>query len=245
MNTADLLKTDLLKVDHLVVKRSLLSVIEGVSLQIHSGEMVCLIGSNGAGKSTLIEAILGIIPTETGAIFLDKECLDDVAAHGRARKGLAWVPEGRRVFPDLTILENLRMGAYSVQDPKMTKRNLEWVYQLFPVLSNRSDQFAGTLSGGEQQMVAIARALMASPRVLILDELSLGLAPKIVIEVFASLKKIAELGISLLVVEQNAELALNFCDRGYVLDRGRMVQSGRAEDLLKDGKLRDAYFGAV
>ncbi len=209
--------------------RGQLNVIEDVSLEIRTGEMVTLIGANGSGKSTLIEAVLGQVPIHSGKVELGGV--------------VGWVPEGRRVFSDFTVLENLRMGGYRLQNRRQYQESLDWVHELFPVLKERENQMAGLLSGGEQQMVAIARAIMSNPQILILDELSLGLAPKVVLEVFASLKQIANRGVGLWIVEQNAELALHYCSRGYVLNQGRIVAAGKSDELLRDQKIRDAYFG--
>jgi branched-chain amino acid transport system ATP-binding protein len=218
-------------------------VLRGIDLSIPAGSITALIGANGAGKTTLLRAISGIIPTEAGTIQYDGRDIVGMAPQDIVRSGLVQVPEGRRLFPDMTVLENLLVGSSSpVARPKRDE-NLATVLELFPKVRERRTQLAGTLSGGEQQMVAIARALMASPRLLLLDETSLGLAPIVVDEIFVAVRRLVAQGLTILVVEQNTALALEVADHGYVLEQGRFAIQGAASSLAADPRVKQAYLG--
>jgi len=218
-------------------------VLRGVDLSIAAGSITALIGANGAGKTTLLRTISGIIPTEAGAISYDGRDIVGMPPQDIVRAGLVQVPEGRRLFSEMTVLENLLVGSSSpVARPKRDE-NLALVLELFPRVRERRAQRAGTLSGGEQQMVAIARALMASPRLLLLDETSLGLAPIVVDEIFVAVRRLAAQGLTILVVEQNTALALEVADHGYVLEQGRFAIQGPAPSLMADPRVRQAYLG--
>ena len=218
-------------------------VLRGIDLSIPAGSITALIGANGAGKTTLLRAISGIIPTEAGTIHYDGKDVAGMPPQDIVRGGLVQVPEGRRLFPDMTVHENLLVGSSSpVARPKRDE-NLATVLELFPKVRARRNQLAGTLSGGEQQMVAIARALMASPRLLLLDETSLGLAPIVVDEIFVAVRRLAARGLTILVVEQNTALALEVADYGYVLEQGRFAIQGAASSLAADPRVKQAYLG--
>jgi branched-chain amino acid transport system ATP-binding protein len=218
-------------------------VLRGIDLSIPAGSITALIGANGAGKTTLLRAISGIIHAEAGTIRYDGIDIVGMPPHDIVRAGLVQVPEGRRLFPDMTVLENLLVGSSSpVARPKRDE-NLAMVLDLFPKVRERSAQLAGTLSGGEQQMVAIARALMASPRLLLLDETSLGLAPIVVDEIFVAVGRLAAQGLTILVVEQNTALALEVADQGYVLEQGQFAIQGAASSLMTDPRVKQAYLG--
>jgi branched-chain amino acid transport system ATP-binding protein len=218
-------------------------VLRGIDLSIPAGSITALIGANGAGKTTLLRAISGIIHAEAGTIRYDGIDIVGMPPHDIVRAGLVQVPEGRRLFPDMTVLENLLVGSSSpVARPKRDE-NLAMVLDLFPKVRERSAQLAGTLSGGEQQMVAIARALMASPRLLLLDETSLGLAPIVVDEIFVAVRRLAAQGLTILVVEQNTALALEVADQGYVLEQGQFAIQGAASSLMTDPRVKQAYLG--
>lgn len=216
-----------------------------MSLSVKQGERVCLIGANGAGKSTVLKALAGIQPVVSGSIHYDGVTITRMPAHARVRKGIALVPEGRGVFVRLSVFENLQLGAYARADASAVVRDLEYVLNLFPRLAERRQQLAGTLSGGEQQMLAIGRALMSRPRLLLLDEPSMGLAPLMVQKIFEIIRRIAVDGVTLLLVEQNARLALETCDRGYVLESGRIVLADSAAALLVNPQVQDAYLGGA
>ena len=218
-------------------------VLRGIDLSIPAGSITALIGANGAGKTTLLRAISGIIPTEAGTIQYDGQDIVGMPPQDIVRAGLVQVPEGRRLFPDMTVKENLLVGSSSpVARPKRDE-NLATVFELFPKVRERGAQLAGTLSGGEQQMVAIARALMASPRLLLLDETSLGLAPIIVDEIFVAVRRLVAQGLTILVVEQNTALALEVADHGYVLEQGHFAIHGAASSLAADPRVKRAYLG--
>jgi branched-chain amino acid transport system ATP-binding protein len=218
-------------------------VLRGIDLSIPAGSITALIGANGAGKTTLLRTISGIIPTEAGTIRYDGLDIVGMPPQDIVRVGLVQVPEGRRLFPDMTVLENLLVGSSSpVARPKRDE-NLAMVLELFPKVRERRTQLAGTLSGGEQQMVAIARALMASPRLLLLDETSLGLAPIVVDEIFVAVRRLVAQGLTILVVEQNTALALEVADHGYVLEQGRFAIRGEASSLAADPRVKQAYLG--
>ncbi|MCL4296945.1 MAG: ABC transporter ATP-binding protein [Anaerolineae bacterium] len=214
-----------------------------VSLAVNEGECVTIIGPNGAGKTTLVNALAGIIPARSGQILLDGRDLTQAPAHRVCGFGVAVVPEGRRLFPQMSVRDNLDIGSYIPSARARRAETIERVYTIFPRLKERARQLAGTLSGGEQQMVAIGRALMALPRLLLLDEPSLGLAPLVVDNIFAVLSEINKAGVSILMVEQNVSKALQFAARGYVLEQGRIVQAGAAESLLRDEHVKQAYLG--
>lgn len=233
----------LLKVQDLHVSYGAVRAIKGISLEVNDGELVSLIGANGAGKTTTLHTISGLVSAASGSITLDGVDLRKTAPNRIINLGLAHVPEGRHVFARMTVEENLMMGAYIVRDRARIKRRLEMVYDHFPRLSERARQFAGTLSGGEQQMLAMGRALMAKPRILLLDEPSMGLSPLFVGEVFKIIQEVSAAGTTVLLVEQNAKKALSIADRAYVLETGRIVKSGKAADLLNDDSIKKAYLG--
>ncbi|MCJ8502339.1 ABC transporter ATP-binding protein [Desulfatitalea alkaliphila] len=220
-----------------------IQALKGVTLEVNAGEIVCLIGANGAGKSTTLMAISSVVPVGGGTIAYDGRDITRLATDRVVALGITQVPEGRMIFPDLTVLENLRMGAYLRRDRAALKADEAHALDLFPILKERRKQLGGTLSGGEQQMLAIARALMARPRLLLLDEPSLGLAPIVVEHIFEVITRINTEGTTLLLVEQNAQMALQVAHRGYVLETGRVVISGTAADLLADPRVQEAYLG--
>jgi branched-chain amino acid transport system ATP-binding protein len=215
----------------------------GLSLQVREGEVVTLVGANGAGKTTALRAISGLRPVARGDIVFEGRSLLGVPAHRRAELGIALVPEGRELWPQLTVRENLELGAYGKAARRHLQESLERVYELFPVIGERSRQVAGSMSGGEQQMVAIARALMTRPRLLMLDEPSLGLAPVVVSQVFDTIRRLHAEGLTILLVEQNLKKALEMADRGYVVETGSISIEGAAADLLADPTIRSAYLG--
>ncbi|MBN1121291.1 MAG: ABC transporter ATP-binding protein [Anaerolineae bacterium] len=218
--------------------------LRGVSIEVEEGEIVTLIGGNGAGKSTTLNTISGITPAREGQIIFEGQDITETRPHEIVEKGITQAPEGRRVFARLTVRENLDMGAYTRRDRDGIKESLDAVYEIFPRLKERESQPGGTLSGGEQQMLAIGRALMAQPRLLLLDEPSMGLAPILVQEIFATIERLNETGTTILLVEQNAQVALSICNRGYVLQTGEIVLSGTGGELLANKMVRDAYLGA-
>ena len=215
----------------------------GLSLQVREGEVVTLVGANGAGKTTTLRAISGLLPVARGDIAFEGRSLLGVPAHRRAELGIALVPEGRELWPQLTVRENLELGAYGKAARRHLPESLERVYELFPVVKERSRQVAGSMSGGEQQMVAIARALMTRPRLLMFDEPSLGLAPVVVSQVFDTIRRLHAEGLTTLLVEQNLKKALELADRGYVVETGSISMEGAAADLLADPTIRSAYLG--
>ena len=220
-----------------------IEAVKGVSLSVRDGEICTLIGGNGAGKTTTLKAISGVKKIAEGSIVLRGERIDDLEAHEIVELGLCQSPEGRRIFPRMSVHENLEMGAFARRDPKGMRDDFERVYTLFPVLRERRKQEGGTLSGGEQQMLAIGRALMSRPKLLTLDEPSMGLAPLMVERIFDLLKEIHEQGTTILLVEQNAQMALRLADRGYVLESGEIVLEDAAESLLGNDEVRKAYLG--
>lgn len=234
----------LLEVDGLVVRYGPIAAVQGVSFHVDEGEVVALIGANGAGKSSTLRAIVRLVPAAEGEVRLEGRSLRATPTHQLPRRGLVLVPEGRRVFGELSVLDNLMLGAYSRSRAEIAA-SLRQVYALFPVLQERGSQRAGTLSGGEQQMLALGRALMARPRVLLLDEPSLGLAPAVVRQVFMLLRRLREAGVTLLLVEQNARMALELADRAYILQSGRIVMSGRADELARSDEVRRRYLGVA
>ncbi len=235
----------MLQVKNIETLYGLVMALRGVSLELPEHKITAILGSNGAGKSTIIKTIMGLLDDQPdkGTIWLDDQRIDKKDTEDIVRLGLAYVPEGREVFDELTVLENLQMGAYTNQGGKL-KDDLEKVYGLFPRLAERKSQLAGTLSGGEQQMLAIGRAMMMNPRILFLDEPSLGLSPLLVQEIFATIKQInTERGTTILLVEQNATMALKVCDYGYVMENGRFVLAGTPEELMADEDVREFYLG--
>jgi branched-chain amino acid transport system ATP-binding protein len=214
-----------------------------VSFDVNEGEIVTLIGSNGAGKSTTLKVISALLPPAKGAIKLFDERIDRLPSHRIVELGIAHIPEGRRLWPGMSVLENLELGAYAHQARMVKDRSLQWVFELFPRLAERKNQLSGTLSGGEQQMLAIGRGLLSRPKLLMLDEPSLGLAPFLVAEVFDVIKQINEEGVTILLVEQNVHHALELAHRGYVLETGRIVLEGESEQLLQNEHVRTAYLG--
>ncbi len=232
----------MLRVEDLHVYYGGIHALKGISFGVESGRIVALIGANGAGKSTTLRTISGLVEGSGSVKFMDEEILG-LPAHEIVRKGIAMVPEGRRVFVNLTVYENLMMGAYNREDKEGIERDLVWVYELFPRLEERSWQLAGSLSGGEQQMLAVGRALMTRPKLLTMDEPSLGLAPNLVREIFQIIKKIREEGTTILLIEQNAKAALKIADYGYVLETGRIVMEGTGQELLENEDVRRAYLG--
>ncbi|MGL6279114.1 MAG: ABC transporter ATP-binding protein [Gaiella sp.] len=217
-------------------------ILQDENLHVNEGELVCLLGGNASGKSTTLKTILGIVRPRTGRVLLGGEDVTTMPTAHRIKRGLAIVPENRRLFGPMTVLENLEMGAY-LRPKADLKEEFERVYTLFPLLYERRSQLAGTLSGGEQQMVAMGRALMSQPRLLLMDEPSMGLAPVLVERSFEIIKQVNDAGVAMLVVEQNANVSLSIADRGYVLSTGRVVLDGKAADLLQDEDLRKAYLG--
>jgi branched-chain amino acid transport system ATP-binding protein len=233
----------LLEVENLRAGYGPIEVLRGISLAVEAGEMVTLIGANGAGKTTTLLCISGAVRAQGGRIAFDDRPMERLAAHDIVRAGICQAPEGRQIFPRLTVLENLKMGAYARRDAAKTKDDLDRNFALFPVLKERAMQFGGTLSGGEQQMLALARALMGRPKLLLLDEPSLGLAPLVVQKIFEVLRQLNADGMSILLVEQNARIALRCANRGYVLETGSITASGAASDLLNDPRVQQAYLG--
>lgn len=227
----------------LVAGYGMARVLHEVSISVSSGEIVAILGPNGAGKSTLVNTIAGVHKPQSGSIVFDGLDLQSIPAHQVSSKGVALVPEGRRIFPKMTVADNLDIGAYGKDARPDRDANLEWVHEIFPRLAERKDQVAGTLSGGEQQMLAVGRALMSRPRLLLLDEPSLGLAPIIVQGIFGVLQQVNEAGVSILLVEQNAVEALDLATRGYVLEEGTIVGEDTSNALLNDQRLRKAYLG--
>ena len=234
----------MLTIKDIHVSYGAIHAIKGVSLTVNDGEIVSLIGANGAGKTTILHTISGLLRASSGSIDYNGTDLAKVHPSKIINLGMAHVPEGRHVFTRMTVEENLRMGAFISNNPAKITENIERSYKRFPRLAERRKQFAGTLSGGEQQMLAMARALMTDPRIVLMDEPSMGLSPLLVKEVFSIIKSLHEAGITVLLVEQNAKMALSIADRAYVLETGRIAMEGRAADLLTDDKVRQAYLGA-
>jgi branched-chain amino acid transport system ATP-binding protein len=233
----------LLSVRNLEVCYGVISALQDVSLEIAQGEIVTLIGSNGAGKTTLLRTISSLIQQSRGTVTFDGQDVSTMRPHEIVRRGMSHVPEGRQIFPHHTVRENLLLGAYQDHDKERVRRNLERCYELFPVLAERREQKAGTLSGGEQQMLAIGRALMQRPKLLLLDEPSLGLAPLIVRKIFQIIREINAAGTTVFLVEQNAHMALSIAHRAYVLQTGRVIKSDVASKLLEDPDVKKAYLG--
>jgi len=234
----------MLKIVDLNVYYGSIHAIKGVSFEVKQGDIVTLIGSNGAGKSTILKSISNLIPTSSGDILFLGESTLKYEAHKLVEKGISHVPEGRRIFPLLSVLDNLEMGAYVIKDRKGYHKDLETVFSHFPRLKERKHQLAGTLSGGEQQMLAMGRALMSHPKIMLLDEPSMGLAPLLVDSIFKIIEEISNAGTTILLVEQNAKRALQISDYGYVLETGKIITKGLSKDLLEDPKLIEAYLSA-
>jgi branched-chain amino acid transport system ATP-binding protein len=232
----------LLEVSGLEVNYGGIRAVKGIDLEVREGELVCLIGANGAGKSSTLRAVCGLLPASAGSVRYGGADIAGVAIHELPRRGLVMVPEGRGIFAQLTVQENLVMGAYTRSDVGVAQ-DVERQYETFPRLKERRAQVAGTLSGGEQQMLAIGRALMARPKLLLLDEPSMGLAPRLVAKIFEIVREIARQGVTILLVEQNARLALEVAQRGYVMESGNISLAGAAKDLLENPKVREAYLG--
>ena len=232
-----------LKVENLETGYGEVQILWGINLEVPVGNLTTILGANGAGKTTLLRAITGILPVWKGKVTFQGEDITRLSPHERATKGLIMIPEGRMIFPEMTVLENLEMGAFNKKARTNLKKNMEHALALFPRLEERLSQRAGTLSGGEQQMLAIARGLMADPQVLIFDEPSLGLAPKLVIEVFETIQKLKEEGITMLLVEQNAHLSLAITDYAYVFAEGKVAIEGRGEELEESEEVKKAYLG--
>lgn len=233
----------MLKVIHIDVSYGQVQVLRQVSFDIEEKEIVCLLGSNGAGKTTTVNTVSGILQAQKGSIFFNGQEITGVSAYERVEMGLVQIPEGRKIFPTLSVIENLEMGSYLKKPKSMRQKSLGMVIDLFPILENRKKQSAGTLSGGEQQMLAIARGLMTIPKLLILDEPSLGLAPIIVSEIFHVVEKINHEGVTILLVEQNVSQALSLSNRAFVLEEGRVALSGSGKDLLADPHVKKLYLG--
>ena len=233
----------LLEVKDLVVSYGGIEALKGISLSVDEGQIVTLIGANGAGKSTTLRAITGIVPVKSGTILYNGEDITGMDTQKVVERGIALVPEGRRVFANLTVLENLKIGAYLRKDTAQIQKDIEYIYKLFPRLEERSWQLAGTLSGGEQQMLAVGRAMMTRPRLIMMDEPSLGLAPLVVKDIFGIISRLSADGITILLIEQNANAALHAAHYGYVLETGMMTLSGTGEELLSSKSIQEAYLG--
>ena len=233
----------LLKLDNIKTYYGNIRALKGISIQVDENEIVCLIGGNGAGKSTTLMTISGVLTPVEGDVLFQGQSIVGVRADSIVQMGIYQVPEGRMIFPLLTVMENLDLGAYLRNDKKGIKEALDRVFELFPAMSERRKQYGGTLSGGEQQMLAIARALMGRPKLLLLDEPSLGLAPIFVDSIFETIQQINEQGTTILLVEQNAQIALQYSNRGYVLETGKVALAGTSEDLLTNEQVRKAYLG--
>lgn len=233
----------LLEIKDLEVNYGVIKAIKGVSFDVNEGEIIALIGANGAGKTTILHTITGLIQAKKGSIVFDGKELTKTPPHKIVSMGMAHVPEGRRIFQQLSVLENLKLGAYTRKDKSEIASTLKMVYERFPRLEERQNQVAGTLSGGEQQMLAMGRALMSKPRIILMDEPSMGLSPLLVSEIFDIIKVINESGTTVLLVEQNAKKALSIADRAYVLETGKITLSGDAKDLINDESVKKAYLG--
>lgn len=233
----------MLKIKDLYVRYGGIQALKGISFEVPKGKVVTLIGANGAGKSTSLKAICGLVQPNGGEIDFKRNSILGQKTADIIKKGITLVPEGRRVFPDLTVRENLLLGAYARSDLKMIEKDVGWVYSLFPRLSEREQQLAGTLSGGEQQMLAVGRALMSRPQLLMMDEPSLGLAPVLVQDIFATIRRLNAEGMTILLIEQNAKAALELANYGYVLETGRVALSGTGPELLTDDRVRQVYLG--
>ncbi len=233
----------MLKIENLVVSYGGIEALKGISLEVEEGKIVTLVGANGAGKSTTLRSVVGLVKPVSGSITYHDQDLLKIKTHRLAPSGITLVPEGRRVFSNLSVLENLKIGAFTRTDEKGIQSDIEWVYSLFPILKERSWQSAGTLSGGEQQMLAVGRALLSRPKLLMMDEPSLGLAPLIVKDIFAIIQEIHKQGVTILLIEQNANAALHIADVGYVMETGRITLKGTGKELLANDQVKEAYLG--
>ena len=233
----------MLEVENLVVSYGGIEALKGISLEVPKGQIVTLIGANGAGKSTLLRSIVGLVKPKSGKIVYNGDNITGLNSQQIVKKGLTLVPEGRRIFPNLTVLENLQIGAYMRSDKEGIQKDIDWVYEMFPRLQERSWQMAGTLSGGEQQMLAVGRALMAKPKLVMMDEPSLGLAPLVVKGIFDIIKEINRQGITVLLIEQNANMALKTADWAYVMQTGTILMQGEGKELLENEEVKAAYLG--
>ncbi len=233
----------MLKIENLVVSYGGIEALKGISMEVEEGKIVTLVGANGAGKSTTLRSIVGLVKLKSGAITYKGKNLLNEKTQNIVRKGITLVPEGRRVFPNLTVKENLKIGAFTRTNTKEVNMDLDFVYSIFPILKERNWQLAGTLSGGEQQMLAVGRALMSKPKLLMMDEPSLGLAPLIVKEIFGIIEEIHRQGVTILLIEQNANAALHIADVGYVMETGRITLKGSGRELLENEDVKAAYLG--
>ena len=233
----------MLKVENLVVSYGGIEALKGISLNVPEGKIITLIGANGAGKSTLLRTIIGLVKPESGKIFYNEKEITALNSQKIVTTGITLVPEGRRVFSNLTVLENLKIGAYMRNDKAEIEKDIEWIYGLFPRLQERNWQLAGTLSGGEQQMLAVGRALMCRPKLIMMDEPSLGLAPLVIKDIFRIIQEINAKGMTILLIEQNANMALKIADWAYVLETGRITMEGTGKELLENPQIREAYLG--
>ena len=233
----------LLKLENVAVSYGSIRALHGISMTVEKGEIVTLIGANGAGKTTTMKAITGLLPLNGGKIFYEDQDITSWKTKKRVASGIVLVPEGRQIFPRFSVKTNLDMGAFLVNDDKKKAETLEKVYNLFPILKQRENQLAGTLSGGEQQMLAVGRGMMGNPKLLLLDEPSMGLAPILVKEVFSLIGRIRDMGVTVLLVEQNAKSALRIADKAFVLETGNLALSGSAKEMLESDKVREAYLG--
>lgn len=233
----------MLKIDDLVVAYGGIEALKGISVEVPDGKIVTLIGANGAGKSTLLRTIMGLEKPQSGTITYEGKEITGLNSQKIVSTGITLVPEGRRVFPNLTVLENLEIGAYMRNDQEEIKKDIRWIYDLFPRLEERSWQMAGTLSGGEQQMLAVGRAMMCRPKVLMMDEPSLGLAPLVIKDIFKIIQAINERGVTILLIEQNANMALKIAHKAYVLETGKITMTGTGQELLENPEIEAAYLG--
>ena len=233
----------MLEIKDLEVYYGMIQAIKGVSFDVNEGEVIALIGANGAGKTTILHTITGLINAQKGSVWFEGKDITKVPAHKIVSMGMAHVPEGRRVFANLTVLQNLKMGAYTRKDKTEIEQTLDSIYKRFPRLMERQNQLAGTLSGGEQQMLAVGRALMSRPKVMMMDEPSLGLAPLVVREIFRIIEEVNKKGVTILLIEQNANMALKTAHTGYVLETGRITMSGSGKELLTNESIKAAYLG--
>ena len=233
----------MLKVENLVVSYGGIEALKGISLNVPDGKIITLIGANGAGKSTLLRTIIGLVKPESGKISYNEKEITALNSQKIVTTGITLVPEGRRVFSNLTVLENLKIGAYMRNDKAEIEKDIEWIYGLFPRLQERNWQLAGTLSGGEQQMLAVGRALMCRPKLIMMDEPSLGLAPLVIKDIFRIIQEINAKGMTILLIEQNANMALKIADWAYVLETGRITMEGTGKELLENPQIREAYLG--
>jgi branched-chain amino acid transport system ATP-binding protein len=233
----------MLKIENLTVAYGGIEALKGIDLEVPEGSIVTLIGANGAGKSTTLRTIMGLVKSKDGKILYEGKEITGLKTSEIVAKGITLVPEGRRVFSNLTVLENLMIGAYLRNNKEEIQKDVDWVYDLFPRLKERSWQLAGTLSGGEQQMLAVGRALMSRPKIMMMDEPSLGLAPLVVKHIFSIMTEIKDRGVTILLIEQNANVALRIADWGYVLETGNIVLSGKGQELLENEEVKSAYLG--